>query len=235
MLKETNKLKSICHAELVCHLRCRHGSASNHYGSRNKFGMTNESGRSMIEMLGVLAIIGVLSVGGIAGYTTAMRSYKANEIINATSMLYMMGLAQNAGEGTGTLKYTETIGASLSDLSEITYANKQLTVAITDEAVCNQVLTKLGSKASGSCSTKTKGYYALTVMLGESSEPTYSDEDQGKPCTSGYFCDPNFGNYVYGCMGGTWQPGWRCTTACTDNKRHEVRADACVGGAMEDA
>ncbi|MBQ3695945.1 MAG: hypothetical protein II938_03135 [Alphaproteobacteria bacterium] len=41
-----------------------------------------ESGRSMVEMLGVLAIIGVLSVGGIAGYTMAMRKYKANEAIN---------------------------------------------------------------------------------------------------------------------------------------------------------
>ena len=46
-----------------------------------------ESGRSMVEMLGVLAIIGVLSVGGIAGYTMAMKNYKANEIINAASML----------------------------------------------------------------------------------------------------------------------------------------------------
>ncbi|MBQ3695835.1 MAG: hypothetical protein II938_02560 [Alphaproteobacteria bacterium] len=49
--------------------------------------LKNESGRSMVEMLGVLAIIGVLSVGGIAGYTMAMKNYKANEIINAASML----------------------------------------------------------------------------------------------------------------------------------------------------
>ncbi len=43
---------------------------------------TNESGRSMVEMLGVLAIIGVLSIGGIAGYTTAMNRYRANEVID---------------------------------------------------------------------------------------------------------------------------------------------------------
>ncbi len=42
----------------------------------------NESGRSMVEMLGVLAIIGVLSIGGIAGYTTAMNRYRANEVID---------------------------------------------------------------------------------------------------------------------------------------------------------
>ncbi len=43
---------------------------------------TNESGRSMVEMLGVLAIIGVLSIGGIAGYTTAMNRYRANEVVD---------------------------------------------------------------------------------------------------------------------------------------------------------
>ena len=43
----------------------------------------NESGRSMVEMLGVLAIIGVLSIGGITGYSTAMRKYQANQIIDA--------------------------------------------------------------------------------------------------------------------------------------------------------
>ncbi len=45
----------------------------------------NESGRSMVEMLGVLAIIGVLSIGGIAGYSTAMRKYQANQIIEAAN------------------------------------------------------------------------------------------------------------------------------------------------------
>ncbi len=38
-----------------------------------------QSGRSMVEMLGVLAIVGVLSVGGIAGYSTAMNTYKLNQ------------------------------------------------------------------------------------------------------------------------------------------------------------
>ena len=42
--------------------------------------LKNENGRSMVEMLGVLAIIGVLSVAGIAGYSQAMKKYKANLI-----------------------------------------------------------------------------------------------------------------------------------------------------------
>lgn len=44
-----------------------------------------EWGRSMIEMLGVLAIIGVLSAGGIAGYSSAMTSYKTNKTLDAIS------------------------------------------------------------------------------------------------------------------------------------------------------
>ena len=48
-----------------------------------------EQGRSMVEMLGVLAIIGVLSIGGIAGYTMAMNRYKANQILDLASKLFM--------------------------------------------------------------------------------------------------------------------------------------------------
>ena len=61
--------------------------------------MKNETGRSMVEMLGVLAIIGVLSVGGIAGYTMAMRKYKANEILNTASMLAVLAKSSNGGAG----------------------------------------------------------------------------------------------------------------------------------------
>ena len=59
----------------------------------------NETGRSMVEMLGVLAIIGVLSVGGIAGYNQAMNRYRANEILNTTSMMVMLAKAANGGQG----------------------------------------------------------------------------------------------------------------------------------------
>ena len=46
-----------------------------------------QSGRSMIEMLGVLAIIGVLSAGGIAGYSMAMKNYKANKASEVVQMV----------------------------------------------------------------------------------------------------------------------------------------------------
>ena len=54
---------------------------------------TNENGRSMVEMLGVLAIIGVLSVAGIAGYSMAMKRYRANEVVNTASVLYTLAEA----------------------------------------------------------------------------------------------------------------------------------------------
>ncbi|MGN0919803.1 MAG: Tfp pilus assembly protein FimT/FimU [Alphaproteobacteria bacterium] len=68
-------------------------------GCRAFFATSGQMGRSMVEMLGVLAIIGVLSVGGIYGYTVAMRKYRANEIVQAASMLAIMQQSANAGEG----------------------------------------------------------------------------------------------------------------------------------------
>lgn len=47
-----------------------------------KFKILKEKGRSMAEMLAVLAIIGILSVGALYGYTNALMTSKANEIID---------------------------------------------------------------------------------------------------------------------------------------------------------
>ncbi len=158
--------------------------------------LTNECGRSMIEMLGVLAIIGVLSVGGIAGYTSAMRSHRTNEILNATSMLYMMGLTQNTGEGTGLLTFDTAFGASMrpSGCGGITYKGDKTTldVNIEDETICKQVKTKLGDKA-GDCTAATSPAtgYTLTVTLGETPAGTPSCEGNVN-CENGkkkYECD----------------------------------------------
>ena len=105
--------------------------------------MKNETGRSMVEMLGVLAIIGVLSVGGIAGYTMAMRKYKANEILNTASMLAVLAKSSNGGaglDGTNTLDVANAgldMPAGASAMS-INAANE---VSITGESsdLCNTV------------------------------------------------------------------------------------------------
>ena len=74
----------------------------------------NESGRSMVEMLGVLAIIGVLSVGGIAGYTMAMRKHKANELMNAASMMLIYCQTNDCGSNPGVDYYTAYLNGDSS-------------------------------------------------------------------------------------------------------------------------
>ena len=68
---------------------------------------TNESGRSMVEMLGVLAIIGVLSVMGIAGYTQAMKKFRANE---AVSEITMGAMLCSTGSGVSSMNFKYITG-----------------------------------------------------------------------------------------------------------------------------
>ena len=79
---------------------------------------TNESGRSMVEMLGVLAIIGVLSVGGIAGYTQAIKKYKANEATKEIVMAAVTCFASKDHASTALngfeKKYTTTLTCDAS-------------------------------------------------------------------------------------------------------------------------
>ena len=81
--------------------------------------MNNENGRSMVEMLGVLAIIGVLSVAGIAGYTMAMKKYRANEMLNAASQVVILAKAKAANGATVT-NYTNTDASITSPISGAT-------------------------------------------------------------------------------------------------------------------
>ena len=145
-----------------------------------------ESGRSMVEMLGVLAVIGVLSVAGIAGYSIAMRSYRTNEIVNAASMLYVMAMAKNQGNGADT-NYTELgtppSGATLA----YSASDKSITVTFTDPNDCTMALNKLGDKASANtCSANPA---TITVNFGE--VPAYvpwnsEAEDFDHACPDGY-------------------------------------------------
>ena len=120
----------------------------------------NEQGRSMVEMLGVLAIIGVLSVAGIAGYSMAMRNYRANEIVNAASMFYVLAKAQNQGNGpNANIAYADVGGTNPSGAT-LAYTNNAFTITFDDPDDCTVALNKLGDKATGTCPT-------LTVNFGE--------------------------------------------------------------------
>jgi len=76
----------------------------------------NESGRSMVEMLGVLAIVGVLTVGAIAGYSTAVTNYKANEVITE-AIKRGTGASERVARGIDTKKDCQG-GWCYIDLSE---------------------------------------------------------------------------------------------------------------------
>ena len=150
-----------------------------------------EHGRSMVEMLGVLAIIGVLSVAGIAGYTNAMRNYRANEIVNAVAKLYVLGQAQNQGNGDQELPYT-TIDTKLpSGVSALKYnADKSISITITDEDDYAIVKNKLGDKASKDTSGSN---YSLKIGF---EEPTGTENTKESCIAEGkYWLEPSNDDY----------------------------------------
>ena len=136
----------------------------------------NETGRSMVEMLGVLAIIGVLSVAGIAGYTMAMRKYRANEIAEAISMLAVAVNTTNAGEGiTSTTSYETLFNQNNPSGATKLEANvtngvfdKTLTVELDSEPLCNAVADNFGTSgsltAAKSCQTDP---HTLTITVND--------------------------------------------------------------------
>ena len=120
-----------------------------------------ETGRSMVEMLGVLAIIGVLSIAGISGYTIAIRRYRANEIVQAASILAMMAQAADAGDGDcitlSSSGLSQTIGGMSVDMvadATVTGATPTVSIKINDEgyvALCNTVEDIVDSKFDVEC------------------------------------------------------------------------------------
>ena len=84
---------------------------------------------------------------GIAGYTTAMRSYRANEIVNAASSLYVMGLAKEVSTGITSATYVSMGGTNPTGVSEIAYNNGAISITFTDTDLQQLVQNKLGDKA----------------------------------------------------------------------------------------
>ena len=158
----------------------------------------------MVEMLGVLAIIGVLSVAGIAGYTTAMRSYRTNEIVNAASQLYVLAMAQNAGNGpSANVAYTAVGGTNPSGVSTLEYDKdaKSITITFTDPNDCTMALNKLGDKATADCTNN-----KITVNFEENEENNFvttcdKQQDLGK-----HLCMQDSGGYSL-CTCGEESPG----------------------------
>ena len=122
----------------------------------------NETGRSMVEMLGVLAIIGVLSVAGIAGYTMAMKKYKANEAANTISMAVVLAKTANAGEGAAANWDAEdngglTLPSGLTELTVTTGGSNAVYVMAATYDDCT-TLNKVVPTAAGAAANAA-GYY----------------------------------------------------------------------------
>lgn len=108
----------------------------------------NESGRSMVEMLGVLAIIGVLSIGGIAGYTLAMNRYRANEILNAASMVAIEGISRGATNDPAGVNVTyQSLGGTLPTGATAISSDGEGVVTITIDADYADVGTLINQMA----------------------------------------------------------------------------------------
>jgi len=139
---------------------------------------TNETGRSMVEMLGVLAIIGVLSVGGIAGYTRAMRTWRANEIIDAANKV----VVQAETNDSGTANYADDVGdltkvaGNVVESIEATRASGGGTVAIAlknNTDAMQKVKAAIDDKMNNSdeANRRTLAKYVVTVTCGAPTPP----------------------------------------------------------------
>ncbi len=82
------------------------------------FKFHNESGRSMVEMLGVLAIVGVLSIGGIAGYTAAMNTQRANDAVTHALRLATLASGKRLMSPTARLEPSELAGTNFTFANE---------------------------------------------------------------------------------------------------------------------
>lgn len=138
----------------------------------------NESGRSMVEMLGVLAIVGVLSIGGIAGYTRAMNSWKANEIIDAMNRVVVAVETDMSIANGGTATYTslggtpgKIAGGLVSEITGTRTANDasvQVTWVTENSSVTKAIKEKLNCDGTGdTCYLRpTEQLYTVTLGAG---------------------------------------------------------------------
>ena len=156
----------------------------------------SQSGRSMVEMLGVLAIIGVLSVGGIAGYSVAMRKYRANVLLNQASIIAADIAGQIAGGSTDfdLSGYTENQGfGSVQEvrgedaLDDYQEGDDQFTLVMedVDEEICALMQQQLGTRSTirkVECYVDGSGTQiaALTFNKDLSNEDKIQDEDESE-------------------------------------------------------
>ena len=173
---------------------------------------SNESGRSMVEMLGVLAIIGVLSVGGIAGYTTAMNSHRANEAVNNATRLAMLLSSKRLLNSEATLSADELAGTGFGITQN---ANEIILSVDVPEAVKTKIAGMGLTVASLDTATQGKITFTFNNDLSErisgsqaGGNSTDSEQQQGQQQGTQTPSDP--------CANVTCQHGGTCSNGSCD-------------------
>ena len=163
--------------------------------------INSQSGRSMVEMLGVLAVIGVLSVASIAGYSAAMRKYRANVLLNQASIV----AADIAGQiATGSTDLDLSGHNASQDFGSVTDVkgpdaftdyqkdDDQFTLVMedVDEEICTLMQNQVGTRSvvRGIVCDGVNGQAILTFNKDLSANPVASDfEDNEEGCMNSGF------------------------------------------------
>ena len=170
----------------------------------------NEQGRSMVEMLGVLAVIGVLSIAGIAGYTTAMKRHRANELLNEASKRAVVLAMKIAAGQTLPSTASNNLISEFTDPSDYTFevlansdTNKfDMQITGVSEEVCEQMKVMIGNDGMMSISDCTTSPLTLTfnkdLSKGSStpSGPTVEEDATVDSCPMGSSTSYSGGDYT---------------------------------------
>ncbi len=199
------------------------------------FKFHNESGRSMVEMLGVLAIVGVLSIGGIAGYTAAMNTQRANDAVTHALRLATLASGKRLMSPTAVLEPSELAGTGFEFANDGT-DGFTLTISNLSPAVIakiNKMKTDLAaatvSDDGNSVTFKFKndlGSEEEVVEVGD-----VASDHRDASCTNGTYYDT--GSYIAVCANNEWVmyqdedgSSFYCTNG-SDGKDHTTLDGMC--------
>ena len=131
----------------------------------------NNSGRSMVEMLAVLALAGIITIGGLAGFGTAMKKMKANDITEVIALASAYVLTHNVTITKSDID--KAIEGALPDCISGITAKEDGTVTVTFSEECNEVKALVGTS-----------FPQCRWELGDDGKGTYNPRKQleGKKC-----------------------------------------------------
>jgi len=142
----------------------------------------SQSGRSMVEMLGVLAIVGILTVGGMSGYKTAMKRFRANNVLEVISSASLE--AQRLNKTVGLAALDDVPESALVCIGSLTaYSGGQVVVGFKSDASCTDEPAMMGASI-GRCKWIKEADRVYRYIPDRGSAPQNEETGTG-PC----YCD----------------------------------------------